>query len=190
MMWFPFSQRLDAPGNAGALAQPRRIGIALSLLTLTLGAFVFTVATLHPATYASVTGIAGIAQAKSSLIVRGRRLRCGGGLGKDMSSLPVMGTAIPSRKVFFINTRLMRRYPASFSHFVYLHECAHMYTYSESEADCWAIKRGLYRGLFNRSSIDQICKALWSTPAGLYHNAGPSRCEQLKQCYVKATRQR
>ncbi|MEM8627427.1 MAG: hypothetical protein AAGF32_05755 [Pseudomonadota bacterium] len=131
-----------------------------------------------------------VAAEANSLVVRGRRLHCGGGTGKDVKDLPVMGVAIPSRKLFLINTRLMRKFPRSFSHFVFLHECAHMYITSESAADCWAVKRGLYRGIFNRRSVDTICKALWNTPAGLYHNAGPGRCAQLKQCYAKAVADR
>ena len=132
----------------------------------------------------------GISAEAGSLTVGGRRMSCGRGIAKNNPKMRSLGIAIPAKQVFFINKRLLRRYPAAFQRFVFLHECAHMYLRDERAADCWAIKRGLYRGLLSSGSVKQICKALWNTPAGLYHFAGPQRCEHLKQCFAAASKSR
>ena len=128
---------------------------------------------------------ATVAQA-GQMSLGGRRLSCSRGTAINDSRMGALGLASPSRQVFWLNKRLLRKYPRAFQQFVFLHECAHMFTRDETEADCWAIKRGVFRGYFTRGSIDQICKALWNTPAGLYHNAGPQRCDLLKQCFANA----
>lgn len=131
----------------------------------------------------------GVTQAHAgSMSIGGRRLTCSRGTAINEPKMGALGLASPSRQTFWVNKRLLRKYPRSFQQFVFLHECAHMFTRDETEADCWAIKRGVYRGLFGRRSVDQICKALWNTPSGLYHNAGPSRCDLLKQCYASTKR--
>lgn len=125
-----------------------------------------------------------------SMSIGGRRMSCR--LGKPVvdNKMRALGIAIPGKREFRLNRRALSRYPASFQRFVFLHECAHMYIRNERAADCWAIERGLYRGVLGRGSVNQICKALWRTPAGLYHDAGPQRCQHLKACWKSAVAKR
>jgi len=125
-----------------------------------------------------------------SMVIGGRRMSCGAGTPKANNTMGSLGIAVPSSKIFFLNKRRLRQYPVQFQRFVFLHECAHMYMRNERAADCWAIRRGIYRGLLSRRGIEQTCKALWATPSGLYHNAGPQRCEHLKQCWSRAMAER
>ncbi|MBI1383739.1 MAG: hypothetical protein GC150_02355 [Rhizobiales bacterium] len=127
------------------------------------------------------------AEAATSLSVGGRRMTCG--LGKIVvdNQMPALGRARPSLRELYINMRLLGRYPAAFQQFVFLHECAHMTIVDETAADCWAIQRGRYRGLFSKRSVDQICKSLWNTPAGRFHFAGPDRCQHLNACWAGAS---
>ena len=131
-----------------------------------------------------------LAAEAGSMSIGGRAISCGKGKPSANNKMPALGLAIPSKRVFYLNRRKLARYPSQFQRFVFLHECAHMYVRDERAADCWAIKRGLYRGLLGRGSVNQICKALWKTPSGLYHFAGPERCQHLKQCWADAAGKR
>jgi hypothetical protein len=95
-----------------------------------------------------------------------------------------------ARGTIWLNRKLLSKHKASFQQFVFLHECAHQYTLDEPDADCWAIKRGVYRGLFSGRNIDQICRVMKNWKGGLWHNAGPDRCAGIKQCYTQVKKRR
>ncbi len=136
--------------------------------------FVFT-----PPTHIASWGAQALAASAS---VGGRRLSCGTGKVIINNKMSAIGRASPSKREIYLNLRRLRGYNRTFQQFVFLHECAHMYIVDESRADCWAIRRGLYRGLFSARSVDSICKALWNTPSGRYHFGGPNRCQHMKTC--------
>lgn len=123
-----------------------------------------------------------------SAVLGGRRVSCRHGKVVFNDKLPDLGMA--SRGTIWLNRKLLSKHSASFQQFVFLHECAHQYTFDEAEADCWAIKRGVYRGLFTGSSINNICRIMKGWKGGLWHNAGPSRCAGIKQCYASASKKR
>lgn len=120
-----------------------------------------------------------------SALIGGQRITCGKGGFRWANNVPGVGLSIIGTGIIMDNQ--LKRTHRDFQRFVFLHECAHQnYIVSESGADCWAIKRGVYRGYFSRQSIQRVCTALWSTPMGIAHNAGPDRCRQMQQCYNRA----
>lgn len=166
---------------------PKRLAkTAVRVSMLILAALLFNLPILPPGALFSLQTRAEAA----SMNLGGRRLTCSRGKVIVDNSMGAIGLASPSAKKIWLNMRRLNRYPRSFRHFVFLHECAHMYIRNETQADCWAIGRGVYRGLFNRASIKQICTALWRTPAGFYHLAGPDRCSEMNKCYNAVTAKR
>lgn len=122
-----------------------------------------------------------------SAVIGGRRMTCGTGKIIINNKMKAIGRASPGRREIYLNKRLLSRYGRQFQQWVFLHECAHMYISDEIKADCWALRRGLYRGLFTSRTVDQVCKSLWNTASGIYHFAGPDRCIHLRTC-LKQTR--
>lgn len=123
-----------------------------------------------------------------SAVIGGRRVSCRFGKVVFNDKLPDLGMA--AKGTIWLNRKLLRKHPPAFQQFVFLHECAHQYTFDEAEADCWAIKRGVYRGLFSAGSVKQICRIMRNWRGGLWHNAGPARCEAVNRCYKSARKAR
>ncbi|MEL6288045.1 MAG: hypothetical protein AAFQ42_07010 [Pseudomonadota bacterium] len=132
----------------------------------------------------STVGSWGPEAKAGSAVLGGRRVSCRYGKVIFNDKLPDLGMA--TRGTIWLNRKLLRKYSGSFQQFVFLHECAHQYTFDEAEADCWAIKRGVYRGLFSSASINNICKVMKNWKGGLWHNTGPNRCAAIKQCFQVA----
>ncbi len=153
----------------------------IGLVGLLAGLLILTGLTGQPA--GIVWGFGAAHAQSTSMNLGGRRITCSRGKVIVDNKMSAIGLASPARRKMWLNMRRLNRYPRAFRQFVFLHECAHMYVLNETEADCWAIRRGVYRGLFTRASIKQICKALWRTPAGFYHLAGPDRCVEMMKCF-------
>lgn len=118
-----------------------------------------------------------------SALIGGQRITCGKGSFAWRDNVPGVGLSIIGSGIIMDNR--LKGMHRDFQRFVFLHECAHQNRIvSESGADCWAIKRGVYRGYFTSRSVERICRALWNTPMGIAHNAGPDRCRQMQQCFV------
>lgn len=119
-----------------------------------------------------------------STVIGGKRITCNKGFFQWRSNVPGVGLSIVGSGIILDSG--LKRTHRDFQRFVFLHECAHQNNVvSETSADCWAIKRGLFRGYFNKRSIDRVCVALWNTPMGIAHNPGPHRCQQMQQCFAK-----
>ncbi len=116
-----------------------------------------------------------------SAVIGGRRMSCRFGKIVFNDKLPDLGMA--SRGTIWLNKKLLRKFSPAFQQFVFLHECAHQYTFDEAEADCWAIKRGVYRGAFSSGNINQICRVMKSWKGGIWHNTGTDRCAGIKRCF-------
>lgn len=129
------------------------------------------------------------AQAQAgSAVIGGRRLSCRYGKVIFNDKLPDLGMA--AKGTIWLNRKLLKKHPPAFQQFVFLHECAHQYTFDEAEADCWAIKRGVYRGAFGSGNINQICRIMKNWKGGLWHNTGANRCAGIKRCFKAATQKR
>ena len=114
-------------------------------------------------------------------------MTCGSGKIIINNELNAIAQARTDKKEIHINKRRLSKYSSTFQHWVFLHECAHMYIYDEATADCWALRRGYYRRLFGRGSLGKICKALWAFPATNSHFSGPDRCIHMKSCMARLT---
>lgn len=126
----------------------------------------------------------GASASAGSIVIGGRRLNCS--RGKVIIDNRMRHIGLATRGTIRLNIRGLARFPSSFRQFVFLHECAHQYTFDEAEADCWAIKRGVYRGLFRQRAMRQICASLWNTSFSMWHNSGPERCKYMLRCFVNA----
>lgn len=123
-----------------------------------------------------------------SAVIGGRRMSCRFGKVVFNDKLPDLGMA--ARGTIWLNRKLLRKFSPAFQQFVFLHECAHQYTFDEAEADCWAIKRGVYRKAFSSGNIKQICRVMKNWKGGLWHNTGADRCAGIQRCFKTATSKR
>ena len=76
--------------------------------------------------------------------------------------------------------------PLSVKRFAYAHECGHQYVgYSEPDADCYAVKRGIARGWLDAASLEEICAFFSRSKGTALHLPGPQRCASIRVCYQK-----
>lgn len=149
------------------------------VLTSLIMSFVLAIDPPGPDSFWGAKAVAG------STVIAGRRMTCGTGKIIIDNEMNAIAQARTGKREIYINKRRLSKYSRTFQQWVFLHECAHMYVLDEAAADCWALRRGYYRGIFNRSSVNQICEALWNKAATNYHFAGPDRCMYLKTCLAK-----
>jgi len=102
--------------------------------------------------------------------------------GRDRRGLPYIA----------YNPNALRRFHPMTRIYIYYHECAHHrlghssghrpHT-RESDADCWAIRYMVRRGLLNRASLRFIVRDTYSRRGGGVHPAGPVRARYIQRCY-------
>lgn len=117
----------------------------------------------------------------ASVVLGGKKVSCGKGAFSWASNVPGVGLSVPGG---IIMDRGLKRMHPDLQRFVFLHECAHQRgVINETSADCWAIRRGVYRGLFSKNSILRLCKVFMHTAGGPVHLPGPQRCQAMRQCF-------
>lgn len=76
--------------------------------------------------------------------------------------------------------------PLGVKHFAYAHECGHQYVgYSERDADCYAVKKGLSESWLSRTTLDAICAFISKAQGTALHLAGPQRCAEIRRCFER-----
>lgn len=64
------------------------------------------------------------------------------------------------------------------------HECGHhVVGYSESAADCWAIRTGRDQGWFPPEAFWGMIEMFRNNPGSMVHPPGPVRVRQMMTCY-------
>lgn len=168
------------------------LGVAITVIRPVVLSFVRVltlagVLVIGPSLVSEPLGGGSEAQA-ASVVLGGKRVTCGKGSFAWASNVPGIGLSMPSGIV--MDRRLKGMHP-DLQRFVFLHECAHQRgVTSESGADCWAIRRGVYRRLFTKKSVLRLCAAFWNTSGGAVHLPGPARCRSMAQCFASKQTQR
>jgi hypothetical protein len=95
--------------------------------------------------------------------------------------------------IIVYNPIVANRFSRQFGTFFYMHECAHHvlgHTYSpqrgmgvEQQADCWAIRMLVGRGIFRAPDMAVVQQELSNASTGSWqHLPGPQRAINLQQC--------
>ena len=94
--------------------------------------------------------------------------------------------------IIAIDPDIIGRLPNKLQLFFYQHECAHhvlghwfqMSVTMETDADCWAIKRGRDEGIFSRDDVMSFAPFLAKSGGSPFgHLPGPERAKQLLKCF-------
>lgn len=86
-----------------------------------------------------------------------------------------------------LNPAKLNRLSAATRLFVYSHECAHqLYGPGESEADCYAAKRGKAEGWLEQSDISKVCRIFPHKSRSAEHPDRAQRCEAIQACFASA----
>jgi hypothetical protein len=71
--------------------------------------------------------------------------------------------------------------------FAFAHECGHQSVgYSETEADCYAVRLGREQGWLGDRALEKICSFFSTSKGSSHHLPGPLRCEAIRRCYHRA----
>jgi len=113
------------------------------------------------------------------LVIAGKRLTCG--------STPTMlrnfdGVSVSSN-VIVLNMNQLKRFPKLVQWLIYYHECGHINLGpSETEADCYAVRRARREGWLSNKALNEICATFNIVGHGPVHPNPAQRCRDLKQC--------
>lgn len=120
-----------------------------------------------------------------SVAVAGRKLSCASVQSVLNSRIPMLGIAVPARKLLVLNPQLLQRHSDTVRLFVFNHECGHHHVGgSEFKADCWAVERGLREGWLGRSALSEVCQSFGGTPETFTHPSAARRCVNLAKCFA------
>jgi hypothetical protein len=87
-----------------------------------------------------------------------------------------------------LNPDRFARLPAAMKRFAYAHECGHQFVgYSELDADCYAVKRGLAQGWLGPQALEEVCAFFSKSKGTALHLPGPERCAAIRSCYARQT---
>lgn len=138
---------------------------------------------------AVVTSPAAAQQARTvapgKLVIAGRRLRCGTIPTRLDNGAPGVGFAAPG--AITLNPRQLRRFPAVVRWMIYYHECGHHRVgSSETEADCYAVKRAKRAGWLTAAGVRHVCGSFRNSRGGRGHVPASTRCRLMQQCFKTA----
>jgi hypothetical protein len=112
-----------------------------------------------------------------SVEIAGRRAYCAQAkIVRFDNGIPTEGMASDWPGTIYLNYKRLKGLDPLVQLFVFNHECAHLnlrFGGTESQADCWAVKRGLQEKWLTKSVIDGLCT--------LHHDH--SICGNLRQCF-------
>ena len=117
------------------------------------------------------------------LVIAGKRLTCG--------STPTMlrsfdGVSISSN-VIVLNMDQLKHFPKLVQWLIYYHECGHINLGpSETEADCYAVRRARREGWLSDKALNEICATFNIVGHGPVHPDPVQRCNDLKQCLKRS----
>jgi hypothetical protein len=67
---------------------------------------------------------------------------------------------------------------------IYYHECGHLHGINdESQADCFAVKRGQREKWLTPEALDGVCAFIRKGRASAAHLSGPERCTRMRYCF-------
>lgn len=116
------------------------------------------------------------------LVIDGRRLTC----GNTPTLLRNFDGISMSSNVIVLNMSEVKRFPRRVQWLIYYHECGHIRLGpSETEADCYAVRRAQREGWLNSKTLRQICAVFNIVGHGPVHPDPAVRCRDLHQCLLR-----
>jgi hypothetical protein len=77
--------------------------------------------------------------------------------------------------------------PPLVQRFAFAHECGHQTVgYSETDADCYAVRLGRKEGWFGDEAAKEVCDFFSVSKGSPFHLPGPQRCQAIRRCYQDA----
>lgn len=112
-------------------------------------------------------------------------MRCGKRPTVIDNTFESWGGAYPGYLI--LNMKRLEALPTPVKLFVYAHECGHQFVgRNEEAADCFGVKRGRRYGWLKEEGLAQVCDFISQLKGDADHDAGPKRCEKMRQCYLDA----
>jgi hypothetical protein len=117
------------------------------------------------------------------LVIAGKRLTCG-----DTPTLLRSFDGISvSSNVIVLNMDQVKQFPRVVQWLIYYHECGHINLGpSETEADCYAVRRARREGWLSKKGLDEICAAFNIVGHGPSHPDPVQRCNDLRKCFSRS----
>ena len=117
-----------------------------------------------------------------ALKIDGHSVNCGKRPTVMNSNFDSWGGAFPG--FLILNTKKMKGLSTQVKLYVYSHECGHQFIGAdETEADLFAIRRGVKWGWLDAQGMEDICTFISQLKGDAVHPPGPQRCETMRKYY-------
>ncbi|MGH6864855.1 MAG: hypothetical protein ACREDO_01430 [Methyloceanibacter sp.] len=132
--------------------------------------------------YVEETGPDATVVAHGELKIDGKRVNCGTRPTVLNPNFDSWGGAFPGFVI--LNTKKIDGLSTQVKLYIYSHECGHQFVGAdETEADLFAIRRGVKWGWLDAQGIEEICGFISQLKGDAVHPPGPSRCETMRKYY-------
>ncbi len=177
--------RWRAPGHGTVTAAAKAIavfGLICGAGLVSAWYLTFIAAGPSPALYAAHIGPQSRLVRPGELVFDGQHFGCGDHPTVLFPGFPDYGAAFFG--FILLNPDRFAELPLSVKRFAYAHECGHQFVgYSETGADCYAVKRGLREGWLDPESLQEVCAFFSRSKGTPFHLPGPQRCAAIRACY-------
>jgi hypothetical protein len=117
-----------------------------------------------------------------SLKIDGKSVNCGKRPTVLNPNFDSWGGAFPG--FLILNNKKIKGLSTQVKLYIYSHECGHQFIgASETEADLFAIRRGVKYGWLDAQGIEDICIFISQLKGDSVHPPGPQRCETMRKYY-------
>jgi hypothetical protein len=114
----------------------------------------------------------------------GRAVNCGKRPTVLNPNFDSWGGAFPG--FLILNTKKINGLSTQVKLYIYSHECGHQFIGAdETEADLFAIRRGVKWGWLDAQGMEDICTFISQLKGDAVHPPGPQRCETMRKYYRK-----
>jgi hypothetical protein len=120
--------------------------------------------------------------AQGALKIDGKSVTCGKRPTVLNPNFDSWGGAFPG--FLILNNKKISGLSTQVKLYIYSHECGHQFIgASETEADLFAIRRGVKWGWLDAQGMEDICVFISQLKGDAVHPPGPQRCETMRKYY-------
>ncbi len=120
--------------------------------------------------------------AQGALKLDGKPVNCGKRPTVLTTNFDSWGGAFPG--FLILNTKKITGLSTQVKLYIYSHECGHQFIGAdETEADLFAIRRGVKWGWLDAQGMEDICTFISQLKGDAVHPPGPQRCETMRKYY-------
>ena len=120
--------------------------------------------------------------AHGALKLDGKPVNCGKRPTVLTTNFDSWGGAFPG--FLILNTKKITGLSTQVKLYIYSHECGHQFIGAdETEADLFAIRRGVKWGWLDAQGMEDICTFISQLKGDGVHPPGPQRCETMRKYY-------